>query len=633
MTFRSMSAAGLAAALAACAIARAAADPAAGPTASPSPSASPHTLSDVMITAQRARTTRFGTPRETYVVDASELTRLGATTIGEALALLPGIVINDYGTAGHLQTALLRGATSTETLVLLNGRPVNEPGVGLFDFSSLPVSAVARIEIVEGAASTLYGSSAMGGVINIITRGPSPGVQEDVQGTLGFEGAFGDSAGLGVGSANGGVRVDVSENHARDEFSYPAFTGATSGTLENDDTNGEDGLVTLAEHVGIAQATLHFADDTSNDGEPGDVDFGQSYLARQDRDFMRSDLEFEVPASANDVTVQLYSDGQRLHYYDNTPFESYDDLSLLATRGMGIRDTITAGANAITAGFDARGDVAQFDQTGYGFPPASEQDAAATTAYYLSDEIHDSTPLIWTFGVREERPQRFNATTLPSAGAQWTADSGEAGFRANYGRAFRVPALEETSPLFFGNPSLAPEYAATYDVGYFNRGFSATYFGMRASNLIVSEPPDYVPENVSLASIRGVNLADAIGDARGDHAQVDYTDYLSATDLTDSARLPFRPTATGGIQLWRDAGPLSAGLTLQYVGRRFADDPNVTLLPQYATLGAFASRAIGHGSRVALHLDNLTNERVESAPGYPVLGTTIRLTVSSDVTR
>jgi outer membrane cobalamin receptor len=233
-----------------------------------------------------------------------------------------------------------------------------------------------------------------------------------------------------------------------------------------------------------------------------------------------------------------------------------------------------------------------------------------------------------TMGVRDERPQVFAHTVVPSVGAIYTVAGKDEGFRANYGRAFRIPALEETSPLFFGNPSLQPEYGATFDVGAFRGADCITYFGTRASNLIVSEPPLFLPVNVSLADIRGFNVHAQRLLPRGASLLIDYTDYLRAADVIDGNRLPYRPTATGSIQFVAGRGALAWGVLARYVGRRFADDPNVTLLPQYAALGAYVSRRVG-ASSLALRFDNITGERVEEVPGYPTLGPSMSLTIAT----
>ena len=97
------------------------------------------------------------------------------------------MTVKNTGTTGSLQTVALRGTKSEQTLVLVDGRPINDPDTGAVDFSSIPVNGIKRIEIVAGGASTLYGSSAIGGVINIITERATASSSAFVQ--LGYEGA------------------------------------------------------------------------------------------------------------------------------------------------------------------------------------------------------------------------------------------------------------------------------------------------------------------------------------------------------------------------------------------------------------------------------------------------------------
>ncbi len=604
---------------------------AASPGPAPSPTATPASLGQIVVTAQRHPTRVHDTPRETFVIDAAELDRLGATTAADALRLLPGVTINDYGTAGHVQTALLRGAGSTETLVLIDGHPANEPGVGSFDFSSLPVQAIARIEVVEGAMSTIYGSAAMGGVINIITRdAASRGGSAST--TLGYEGAWSEGIDAGGAAAGVGVRLDYRAQHARQAFSYPSAFGAPAGSLANDDENGADVFGSLGADDGALHVRAHVDDNTSDVGEPGSLAFGPaSTLARQQRDFLRGDVAIEEAGRTNDAVLSLYSDGQRLHYYDGTSDPAnfifpFDTMSRLTTRGLGLTDTISSASNTLVLGYDARGDRASFDEV-FGGVRSSAPATASTTGLFASDEGGGRGPFVWTAGLRAERSQNFHATVVPSVGIMLRNADDDTGWRANYGRAFRIPTLEETSPFFFGNPALQPEYAATFDAGYFRGADAITYFGSRASNLIVSSPPTFVPRNVSEADIRGLN-ATALAPLRsGDSLRVAYTLYLRAVDLSNGDRLPFRPTATGSIQFARDGAAVRWGSELAYCGRRYANDPNTTLLPPFATLGAFVGRDIGAMS-VTLHFDNITGERVEQVPGYPVMGATVSLTAA-----
>jgi vitamin B12 transporter len=139
----------------------------AGPSASPGPSpaaapsalATPKALSAVVVTAQRHPTPINATSRQTYVISSGDLERLGALTAADALRFVPGTVVQQYGGYGSLATVALRGASSSQTLVLVNGQPANESDTGVFDFSSLPVNVIDRIEIVQGGSSISSPSS------------------------------------------------------------------------------------------------------------------------------------------------------------------------------------------------------------------------------------------------------------------------------------------------------------------------------------------------------------------------------------------------------------------------------------------------------------------------------------------
>jgi hypothetical protein len=140
---------------------------AASPTPSPSPSA-PAEIGHVTTSDRRFEPVDL-TSRPTYVIDRAQLDAMGAQTVADALATLPGVSIYRYGAYGAQTDYGVLGATPEQTLVLLDGVPVAVGTTGSIDLGSFPLGSVSRIEVVESGASTLYGTSAVGGVINIIT--------------------------------------------------------------------------------------------------------------------------------------------------------------------------------------------------------------------------------------------------------------------------------------------------------------------------------------------------------------------------------------------------------------------------------------------------------------------------------
>lgn len=615
----------------------------------PSPSPSPTTaavkvLDTIVTTASRHTTTIRAASRETFVITSGDLSEFASPTLAQALSFVPGLFVKRNGAFGGVESLLARGASSEQTLVLIDGRPAGDADLGDFDLSSLAPDGVDRIEVVEGGASTLYGSGAVGGVINIITKGSAGASSGSAYQQLGFEGA--SATGF---SASGGdpsvlaTSLSVRSSHARDQFDYPGFLTIPAGTRTDDDAKAQDIMLSLGHDFGAVRGTLRLNDDTNDVGAPGDLEFCAappnnafcpSGLARQQRDWGRSEADFEWQDGANDVTIQGYSDGRRLHFYDPAPAFPFDTLTTLATRGASVRDVVTAGkSNTIVAGFDTRGDTAMFGASFYVAPTIASD---ATTAWYVQDDIHaQNSPVGLSFGLRREHPQGIPAVTVPSLGVTDTLPSGGA-LRANYARSFRSPTLDERYFPNFGTPTLQPEYGATYDVGAsqpFGRTLaSLTYFGTDTNNLIIDVPidnfGDVAPENVSSARVRGFDGSLRAPFGAGFAATVSYTDYPEARDLTMDTRLLYRPMATGGVRIERDAPRNAYGLDLDYVGRRYADEKNTIQLPPFATLGGFERVRIGAGSSLMLRVDNLTNERAEESYGYPVMGTSFSITLS-----
>ncbi|HEY5094299.1 MAG TPA: TonB-dependent receptor [Candidatus Eremiobacteraceae bacterium] len=606
--------------------------------ASPSPTATPviKRLDTEIVTAQRHPGTIGSTSRETWVLTAADIERLGAASVADALRFVPGVTVKDTGLTGSLQTVALRGAKSEQTLVLIDGRPINDPDTGAVDFSSLPVNGISRIEVVSGGASTLYGSSAIGGVINIITARPAANSSSAfIQ--LGYAGAVDEGVTASFNDASSlGIRVDARTTHARDQFDYPAFDALSPGTRTDTDAKIGDVAVAVSRDFGTAHARVRLSDDTQDTGIPGDASFELTPLGRQQRIFDRSDFTLDVPAGGNAWTLQLFADGRRLHVgvpVPSNPAFGFDALDNSTSRGFSVRDSISAGsAQLVTVGYDSRGDTSLF--SGLTTKPPTVA-ADATTAWYVADDLHaPDARFSSSIGLRSERPQGTASTSVPSLGM--SERLGGVTLRANYARAFRTPDLDDRYFPFAGNTALRPEYAATFDTGAtadFGAGNATlTWFGVDTNNLIVFNPTTFLPVNIAKASVRGMEAQTELKLSAGAHIRFGYTDYPRAADLSalPGTRLLYRPTATGSTEYWRTLGRGSAGLSLAFTGRRYADEANTTALPAYANLSAYVSRPLGRGFGLTVRLDNITGQRVEDTFGYPVLGTTlsVRLTTS-----
>jgi vitamin B12 transporter len=609
------------------------------PTASPTPTATPRTLDRIAVKAAS---------RDSYEIPASALRRLGARTIADALRFIPGIVVLRYGTTGALDTVQMRGASSSQTLVLLDGRPVNEGDTGVTDFSSMPLDSVDRIQVIEGGLSTQYGSGAVGGVIRIFSTHPLASNAASAYAQVGYQGDFRGGVDGSIGTPHGGLRIDATTNAARNVFDYPSFEGIAGGTRTNNDARLANVDACVCYDLGRWSAALHLGDNTSDVGAPGSTAFGPQFVsqfARQQRDVDRGALALGYQAPGASTDVVLYADGKRLHFFDSTPSFPYDTLTMETARGFVLTETLAAGLqNTVRLMYEGRGDRALLQGT----IDTPEQLIATSSSTDLSitDDFHAGRFEL-EGGARNSHTQGVPATTVPSFSVRQLVGGPDNTYvHASYARAFRAPNLDERYFPGFGNPLLAPEYAASFDVGVVTANdavrVAATLFGSDTNNLIVNQTIDQAgdsaPFNVGRARVRGYSIDASNATSAVIGVRATYTGYPVASDLstvpdvngvaTMGNRLLRRPTTTGTLELWRRTGGGDEGIDLLFAGQRYDDEENVHLLPPYAQVGAYVSRAIGPHLTALFRVDNATGQRVQEVYGYPVLGTTfsVRLT-------
>lgn len=171
------------------------------------------------------------------VIDAQEIEKEKAQSLSELLRDVPGVFVRQKGATGASTSVILRGALSTQTLVLIDGIEVNDPNLGgAFDFSDFDTAGVERIEVVRGSYSALYGSSAVGGVINIITK---KGTGEPRLSVEALGGSF-DTARLSIGGSGAsekshwsvcGSRFQTNNAMAHNSHWRETFTGKTGFLL------------------------------------------------------------------------------------------------------------------------------------------------------------------------------------------------------------------------------------------------------------------------------------------------------------------------------------------------------------------------------------------------------------------
>jgi vitamin B12 transporter len=626
-----------AALFAVCATAAAAAAPA-SPAPSPSPSSSPVTIPEIgrVVTSDRRPEAASNATRPTFVVDRSAIESFGSRTVSDALANVPGVDLFPYGGFGAQVNYGIRGSTSSKTLVLQDGVPIASGSNGIVDLGSLSTAGVQRIEVVESGASTLYGSNATGGVINIITGITAQPSFRVSAGSLGDRDV---AAQAGAGAFAVWFERHVASNvFGYPAFNYPAGNASAAGTRANADA--EQTVVRLsylARLGGGWTARLAAGDDAIRIGVPG----GLSFLtpdARQQTDRTDALLDLSHGAGSGTFDLTLSGVGQKLVYLDVPDLGGEDDTYDTRTQAS-LRYTQTGSHSDLVAGVDLSREAALLTFAPSSPPQPPVAGAESQAAAYAQFGYDPSASARVTFGLRGENDAPHGKVLAPSLGLR--VEIGAARLTANLGESFRVPTLIDLYYPGFSNPNLLPERLANYDATLafpsLAGGVSIGYFGRNGSNLIVLDPTTFAPFNASRVSVNGLQLTAATRPFHHLRATASVTNLYRALDTSTGRRLSSTPpiVATLGLERPFDGGPFAFGARVRVVGSS-ADVPNFGGGPPFAdpynaytSADAYVRYRFGASAVLTLRARNLGNERYAPVFGYPAPGRSVEVEFST----
>ncbi len=603
----------------------------------PTPSATPPSEIGRVSTSDRHDEPIARTTRATYIVDRAHLEERAERTIADAIADVPGVEIYRYGAFGAQASVFIRGASPTSVLILLDGVPVTPGSNEELDLGTLSTVGVRRIEIVEGSGATLYGSNAVGGVINIITDIPRGTYLAASDGTL-------QDRDLRVGVGNGKLGVSFERHIAANDFSYPAsaIPGASpipAGERSNADAEQTAARIAYDVSLGDAlRARLRLGADQLDLGVPGPLEYPIDLFARQNisRDTASLDLIHQAAQSA--TTLTLSGLHQNLDYVD--PSQLTENPTIDGRTQLSLRNVIDGGPSTLTVGLDVAresavlANLAQYnaagDVTGY----ATIGQTQSETAVYTQEQYTLADGVQLNAGLRGENDAPLGSAATPSVGVGIPL---AAGLRlvANAGTAFRVPTIVDRYYPGYANPNLKPERSKDADLtlqsSAFLGGATLGYFLRDASNLI-EDNAAFVPENVAQASIRGLIGTLRTRPLHGYVTTLSITDTYRAEDTSPGvaeARLFFTPVIVTKLGLERSFGNggVSYGAQASIFGPHnesagFNHDGQTKV-------DVFLRGRLSRDTVLSVRAANIGNERYEPILGYPAPGRTIEFELST----
>ncbi len=563
----------------------------------------------VVVTATRTARTADETLASVTVITRADIERRQVQSVADLLRGEPGLSVTNNGGAGKATQVLMRGTESDHVLVLIDGVKIGSATLGTAQFQDIPVNQIERIEIVRGPRSSLYGSEAIGGVIQIFTRkGGGPvkpyfslggGSHNTYDGLVGVSGG-GDRGWFNVSASHFGTQgINACDGK-------PSPGGAGCFTIEPD----KDGYRNTA---GSLRGGYRFGNV---------VDLDLNWLRGE------GDNQFDGSSTNNSQTLQEIIGG-KLRLSPRGPWQG--TLSLGRNRDEG--DNFKEGN--FFSRFNTKRDTGSFQND---FAIGATQ-LLTVAADYQSDRVASSTnyPVTsrnnrgflgqhqGTFGalnvetsVRRDDNEQFGThDTYGLAGG--AALGGGLRLMLSHGTAFKAPTFNELYFPGFGNPNLQPEESKSTEIGL--RGthawgrWSVNAFETEVDNLIVFDASINAAANVESARLRGAeakigsNLAD--WDIDAGFAWLDPENRASGTN--NGKVLPRRAQQAMRIDADRRIGRMRAGATIRAEGHRYDDVANTRRLGGYTTVDLRSEYALTRNWLLQTRIANLFDKNYETA--------------------
>lgn len=569
----------------------------------------------IVVTATRIPTRLNEIVADVAVIDRRQIETAGATTLPQLLAQQPGLQITTQGGLGKVTGIFMRGSATGHALLLVDGMPLGSATLGEPSLPNLPLAQIERIEILRGAASSLYGSAAIGGVIQIFTRQGAGPAQPEV-----FVGAGSDNTTqLSAGVAGGNATVSYSMHAARlntrgfnvasDPLRFQQATFAApdadadgyrntslSGRLAFRPAKGHEfGLTLLAadsrnEFDGSDPAVAALNKDrtqawtlfTRNRWLPGwtsTVRYGES----QDR------------TRTWDFDWNVFGPAWNLHQTRQTQWSWQNDLALPI-------GTLLLAAEQLDQAVDST--------TGYTVDTRSVRSLLAGWQARLGRHA-------WQLAQRIDDNSQFGQKTTGSLAYGYRLTD-QLAARAAFGTAFKAPSFNElywpNTGFGGGNPHLRPETAKNREVGLeWTRNAARlawTHFDNRIDNLISGWPP----VNIGRAQIRGDSV-------EGSHhwgpwsAQL-AVDLMRPIDAASGHRLQRRAAQLGKARLAYNVVAWGGGAELAAIGDRYDATTQTRPLDRYDVVNLFGHYRLAKAWQLEARVDNLFDKVYETAWGY-----------------
>jgi outer membrane cobalamin receptor len=591
-------------------------------------------LDEIVVIASKYPEKILDSVASVEVITEEEIKAAQVENLADILSTVAGLEINEYGDAAGIKSISIRGSSAEQVLIMLDGRPMNDPQTGQIDLGQIPASIIQKIEIYRGPASAIYGANALGGVINIITK-------------------KGEGESIGEVKANFGTYqtrdYELSYQGSNEDLNYFLFGEylTTEGSRENSQMDEINFLgkvdIQLDQQTNL-DFTLQY--NSYQRGVPGSLTYPSLQAVQADQN-INFNSSWQRKTEDKDISVLVYNNYHKLIYDDPDEY-GYTGSSIHKTNRTGLSYTCTdydfgldgegsGEQHVLTWGAEAILDRVDSNEIG--------EHEALNGAVFVQEvwQPEDIDDLKVTLGSRYDYNQIYGGQFNPRVGVSYRITD-EVNFHASVSKAYRAPTFDDlywpSTGYVSGNPDLVPEVAWAYEMGlrYINKEGEGrgefNLFRKNVENLINWAAGDngiWIPSNINSARVDGIEVI--LEKDLGNHLRTNlgYT-YLNAVDLDTDEQLKPHHKYSFGFGYYNKNGDHQDEFYVQLEGYTVTERPDD--LPNYCLIDLNIGKELSldnkDSQKVKLYFSvkNILNQEVEIVSGYPINGRTYTAGVS-----
>ena len=580
-------------------------------------------LEVITVTANRYQSPLSQSLANQTVIDASDIAALNATSLGEVLTTVAGFDLSQTGGRGQAASLFLRGNNASHTLFLLNGVKLTSATLGLAEFQKLSVSNIERIEIVKGPRAAVWGSEAIGGVVNVITT-------SDVESTvLNAElGSFNRkqvslSTGIEHGDGHSSILIDHEQSDGFDVL--------------GDSQNEEDGYRYNSFAINGSQSlsdelSVNWLANFDRGHSEYDSLFGGADQAKHNNQQLAFGIDYRLKKNVITVDLSRLVDDASTYFVESSTHQVVEGSQIKTERNtVSATNLYTATKNlSLFAGFDLTKEQVS------GLQSFTQNDRSITAAYAQSN--YQSANWLFEGALRYDDVEDVDAELTYNLALGYNTT--ESGVTLNLGTGFKTPTFNDLywpeDAFSKGNADLESERSRNIELSayyHFEKvQLAASVFQNKVDNLIEWLPDAsfiYQPQNVNSVTIKGLELG-----VQGQFGSLNHNLNLTLidpkNDVTDETLTLRAKTRANYILNAQITDSVSSTVKVSHVGKREQKswDGSVTTLKRYTQFDLNGHYQLDEDIAVSLGVKDAFDKQQPSAVGYQAAGRRVSLSTT-----